>query len=166
MTDIVSSVPGIYEALAKLVTEAGNEQSPPVPVFDFEIGQYEPARYITIHEIGGPRYDWEAIPYQQRELYEIHGLTTVFTGDSPTTNPKVATEVLTETFNLHQACVMTVVVSNRKAPFLGTTGPTPQIMLPEEAHYEAGPGVMDGAPSGWVGKLNWSFHFEAILTPA
>jgi hypothetical protein len=164
--DLVSSVPGIYTALVGLVKGAAEEQPEVVSVFDFALGQLVPARYITVEGIEGPRYEWEAIPLQMREVYDIHGKVTVFSGDSPATNPRLALQVLTETFGLFQSCVMTPALEKRGAPTFGTDGPSAQIVLPLEASYDAAPGSMDGGPSGWSGVITWSFHFEAVITPA
>ena len=167
MQGLVSSVPGVYAALLKLAQEAGGEQEEPVMVFPFELAEYEPASYVLISGIKGPRYEWESIgDFAQKELYEIHGKATVFSGDDVGNNPGLAIDVMTETFALFQTCVMTPVMSNRDMPILGTTGPTPYLILPEDTEYTAGPGTMAGGSAGWSGELEWSFHFEAILTPA
>jgi hypothetical protein len=165
--DLVSSVPGVFAALLGLVCTAAAEQSPSVSVFAFELGQHEPGSYVMVHEIKGPRYEWENIgPFSQKEMYSIHGKATVFSGDSVATNETLAVDVLDETFALMQACVMTPVMSNRDMPILGTTGPTPYLMLPVESQYDAAPGVIGGGPGGWCGVLDWGFSFEAIITPA
>lgn len=165
--DLVSSVPGIFTALLGLVQTAAAAMTPQPAVFAFELGQYEPGRYVTVHEIKGPDYQWEDIgTFAQKEIYEICGLATVFTGDSVTNNANVATQVLADTIDLFQTCVMTPVMSNRTMPLLGTTGPSPLLMLPDRMAYDSGPGEIAGGEGGWVGKYEWSFHFEAIITPA
>lgn len=162
----VSSVPGIYEGLLKLIREAAEEQSQPVSVFPAALAQFEPARYIIVGPIKGPRYDWHAIPLQLEETYEIQGKATVFSGDSAATNQTLAAEVLTETFELLGACVMGPAIANRDAPTFGTSGPNAQVMFPIEANYEAGLDVIAGQPGGWGGVIDWALTFKAIITPS
>jgi hypothetical protein len=166
MTDVVSSVPGIYKALFSLIEKAAGEQESAPAVFPWELKQYEPRSYIVVSGIKGPRFEWHAIPYQQEEHYSIFGKVSVFTGEAQTPNTEVAVAAMEEVWSLFNACVMTPVVSNVKAPFLGTTGPTPQIMLPEEADFNAGVGIIANGPAGWQANIDWSFSFAAILTPA
>lgn len=167
MSDFISSVPGVFTALDKLVREAAEAQSPEVSVFPFAIGEYVPGRYITIRDIQGPVYEWEHIgSFTQKETYTIGGDVVVFTGDAPTTRPNVAIEVLAEAFALLQSCVMTPAFSNRTIPILKTQGPTPNLMLPRECKYTGGPGSIKGAAAGWAGVLEWSFHFEALIKPS
>ena len=56
--------------------------------------------------------------------------------------------------------------SNRTMPLLGTTGPSPLLMVPSQMSYDCGPGNIAGGEAGWYGTYTWQFHFEAILTPA
>jgi len=164
--DLISSAPGIYAAFLKLVGEAAAGQATPVSVFPFELSQYEPKSYIILSKIENHQFEWKSIGvFAQKERYEIVGKTTVFTGDSPAVNQKLATKVLAETYALFQACVMTPAMSNRNMPILDTEGPTPYLMLPSYARYDAAPGEMGGGPAGWCGVLDWGFSFEAILTP-
>lgn len=166
MADLVSSVPGIYEKLEELLKAAGAEQSPKIPVFSFELGEYEPAGYVLISEIKQQPYEWESIgDFSQKEIYDICGEISTFTGDSPATNPTLVNAVLKETYALFQKCVMTPVMSNRNMPILGTTGPEPYLMLPWESQPKFGVAEMAKGQAGWYGKIEWSFHFEAILTP-
>lgn len=160
-----SSVPGIYEGLLKLIREAAEEQSKPVSVFPFELAQFEPARYVIVGEIKGPEYEWESIPMQMRETYDILGKATVFSGDSAATNPTLATEILSETFALLLGCVWTPALANRGYPTFGVTTPPVQIVLPLEAKYDAGLDVIAGQPGGWGGVIEWGLHFEVILNP-
>jgi hypothetical protein len=165
VSTFTSSVPGIYEGLLNLIRKAAAEQSKPVSVFEFELAQYEPAAYVIVGPIKGPQYEWESIPLQMREVFDIHGKATVFTGENPGTNPTVAVEVLTQTFAAFQSCVMTPALENRGAPTFGTSGPAAQIVLPLEASYEAGLDVIAGQPGGWGGVVEWAIHFEAVLNP-
>jgi hypothetical protein len=166
MASLISSVPGIYEKLDALLKAAGEEQDPRIPVFSFELGQYEPAGYVFIKEIKQQPYEWEAIgAFTQKETYDICGEATVFSGDSQATNPEVVQRVIEETYALFQNCVMTPVMSNRDMPILGTTGPTPYLVLPWESQPDFGPAEIAGGQAGWYGKINWSFHFEALITP-
>jgi hypothetical protein len=164
-SSFVSSVPGIYSGLLELIRKAAEEQSKTVSVFEFELAQYEPAAYVIVGPIKGPRYEWESIPLQMREVFDICGKATVFSGDSPGTNTAVAVEVLTETFAAFQSCVMTPALENRGAPTFGTAGPSAQIVLPLEANYDAGLDIIAGQPGGWGGVIEWALHFEAVLNP-
>lgn len=166
--NLVSSVPGVFSALLGLVQQAAALQTPAPAVFAFELGQYEPGSYITVHEIIGPEYEWESIGnFAQKERFEIHGIATVFSGDSPANDVTVATTVLSQTVNLFQSCVMTPVMSNRTMPLLGTTGPSPYLLLPgPQMKYSAQEGIIGGGPAGWCGVYEWSFSFESMLTPA
>lgn len=182
MSDLVSSVPGVFDALLGLVQTAAAATTSPVPntpdstvyVFPFELGEYVPGAYVTIHGITGPQgvgpgpqYKWETIgSFSQRELFGINGAVTVFCGDSPTNNTSIATQVLGWCISLFQTCVMTPVMSNRDMPMLGTTGPSPFLMLPARMGYSAGPGTIGDGPGGWTGVYSWSFHFESVITPA
>ena len=136
-------------------------------MFSFALGQYEPAGYVLIREIKQEPYEWESIGFfAQKERYDVCGEVSVFSRDSPATNPAVVETVLKETYSLFQKCVMTPVMSNRDMPILGTTGPSPYLMLPWESQPDFGVAEMDGGQAGWYGKVDWSFHFEAMLTPA
>lgn len=161
-----SSVPGIFEALERLIREAAAEQSKPVSVFPEELAQFEPDRYIIVGPMRGPRYEWHAIPIQLEETYEIKGKATVFSGESAATSTTLAAEVRTQTFELLERCVFGPVIANRGAPTFGTTGPSAQVMFPLEADYQAGLDVMGGQPSGWGGVIDWALTFKAIITPA
>lgn len=165
MADLVSTAPGIYTALLGLVEAAAAEQTPAVSVFAFEIGQYEPATYVTVHAIENQSWEWAYLgTYTQYEEYDIAGCVSVYSGDSPNTNPSVASTVLTQTYNTFQAIVMTPAMSNRTIPILG--GPSNVIeMTPNYSRYTAGLGDVGGTPSGWVGSIDWSFHFRANVTP-
>lgn len=166
MADLVSTAPGVYTALLGLVEAAAAAQSPAVSVFAFEVGQYEPATYITVHAIEDQTWEWAYLgTFTQYEEFDIAGCVSVYSGDSPNTNPSVATTVLNETYSLFQACVMTPAMSNRTIPILG--GPSNVIeMTPNHSRYAANLGDVGGSPSGWVGSIDWSFHFKANVTPA
>lgn len=166
MPDLVSTAPAIYEAFLKLVEEAAEGLSPQPAVFPFELGQYEPGSYITVHEIANHEWEWETIgAFTQKERYEVCGCATVYSGDSPATNKTLATAVMSETYSLFNTCVMTPLMSHRTVPLLGVTGVSPYLMLPYYGRYEAHPGSADGGQAGWCGVLNWSYHFEALVTP-
>lgn len=165
-----SSVPGIYGGLLKIIREAAEEQSKPVSVFPFMLAEFEPARYVIVGPIKGPRYEIESIPIQLAEEYEIHGKATVFSGDTPpATDPargaELADEVLTETFQVLEACVMGPAIANRDSPTFGTAGPSAQIMFPIQAEYDAGLDIIAGQPGGWGGVIDWALTFKAIITP-
>jgi hypothetical protein len=165
-TAFVSSVPGIYAALLKLIREAAEEQSKPVSVFPAALAQFEPARYIIVGPIKGPRYDWHAIPIQLAEEYEIQGKATVFSGDSPATNEELAAEVMAQTFALFGECVAGPAIANRDQPTFGTTGPSAQVMFPIQADYTAGLDIIAGQPGGWGGVIDWALTFKAIISPS
>lgn len=163
--DLVSTAPGIFAALLGLVQTAAAAQNPAVSVFAFEVGQYEPATYTTVHALENQTWDWAYLgAFTQYEEYDIAGCTAVYSGDSPNTNPAVASTVLSQTYNLFQAVVMTPVMSNRTIPILG--GPSNVIeMTPNYSRYMAGPGNMGDTQAGWSGEIEWSFHFRANVTP-
>lgn len=163
---LISSVPAVFSALEGLIRKAGEEQSPQIPVFAFELGEYEPAGYVLIHEIEQEPYEWESIgDFAQKESYDICGIVTTFTGDSPFTNPSVVPSTMESVYALLQACVMTPVMSHRDMPILGTTGPTPYLMVPSKSQPRFETASMAGGAAGWCGVIDWSFHFEARLTP-
>ena len=162
----VSSVPGIYNGLMKLIREAAAEQSRPVSVFPKVLPQFEPAAYILVGPIKGPRYDIRALPIQLEETYEICGKATVFTGESPVENEDLASEVLAQTFELLGNCVMGPAIANRDAPTFGTSGPNAQMMFPVDADYEDGLDIMGGQPAGWGGVIDWALTFKAIISPS
>lgn len=172
--DLVSSVPGVFGALLALIETAAAQQKPPVNVFPFEIGQYEPGSYITVEKVAGPNgsgpgpvYEWESLgSFTQNELYSICGTVTVFSGDSVAPGSTVVMDVLAQTFALFQACVMTPAISNRDMPIFGTTGPSPLYVLPGPTNYTGEPGIIAGKPAGWLGEYKWAFKFKAQLTPA
>jgi hypothetical protein len=164
--DLVSTAPGVYTALLGLVEAAAATQTPAVSVFAFEVGQYEPATYVTVHALENQTWEWAYLgSFTQYEEFDIVGSTSVYSGDSPNTNPSVASTVLNATYSLFQACVMTPAMSNRTIPILG--GPSNVIeMTPNFSRYTAGLGDVGGQTSGWVGLISWSFHFKANVTPA
>lgn len=163
--DLVSTAPGIFIALLGLVQTAGAAQNPAVSVFAFELGQYQPATYVTIHAIENHHWEWAYIDtFTQYEEYDVVGCASVYSGDSPFTTPSVASTVMTQTYNLFQACVMTPVMSNRTIPVLG--GPANVIeMTPNDSGYTAGLGDVGGSQTGWAGEIPFSFHFRANVTP-
>jgi hypothetical protein len=163
--DLVSTAPGVYTALLGLVQTAAAAQTPAVASFAFELGSYEPGSYVNVHAIENQNWDWAYLgTFTQYEEFDITGCATVYSGDSPFTNPSVATTVLNQTYTLMQACVMTPLMSNRTIPILG--GPSNVIeMTPNFSRYQAGPGEMVGGVSGWYGLIDWSFHFRANVTP-
>lgn len=164
--DLVSSAPGIYQALLALIRTAAAAQNPPISVFPFESGPSEPGSYVSLHAIENHHWEWAYIgSFTQYEHYDIVGVATVFTGNS-VINGTVATDIMTQTYNLFQTVVMTPVMSNRNEPIFQTTGPTPYLMLPERAQYNGEPGIVDGQPAGWVGTVEFCYHFDATNTPA
>ena len=164
--DLVSTAPAVYTALLGLVQTAAAAQNPAPAVFAFELGQYEPGSYVTVHAIENQRWDPETIgSFSQIEEYEVCGCATVFSGDSPATNPSVASTVLNATYSLFQSCVMTPAMSNRTMPILGGP-PNVTRMLPAFTRYTGAPGNIGGAQGGWVGIVEWAFSFQAYVTPA
>jgi hypothetical protein len=163
--DLVSTAPAVYEALLGLVQTAAAAQNPPVIVFPFSPGQYEPGSYVTITAIENQTWDWAYLgTFTQREEFDICGCATVFSGDSVSLGSTVVTDVLNQTYSLFQALVMTPAMSNRTIPILG--GPSNVIeMTPNYSRYTAGPGEIGGSPGGWFGMVEWAFHFCANVTP-
>ena len=163
--DLVSTAPSVYTALLGLVKTAAAAQNPAVSVFAFELGEYEPGSYVTVHAIENQQWDWAYLgTFTQYEEFDICGCATVFTGDSPATNSTVATSTMTSTYSLFQNCVMTPAMSNRTIPILG--GPANVIeMVPGFTRYTAGPSSIGGQMAGWAGVIEWAFHFKANVTP-
>lgn len=167
MSDLVSTAPGVWTALLGLVQTAAAAQNPAVQVFPYELAEYEPASYVIVGGIEHHKWAPESLgSFAQQEHYDIVGLATVFSGDSPGLNPDVVSTVLTDTYNLFQACVMTPVMSNRTMPILGTTGPSPYELIPGYTRYTAGVADVGGGAEGWYGQIAWSYHFDAYVTPA
>lgn len=164
--DLILSAPGVYIAMLGLIQTAGAAQDPVISVYGFEVGASEPDDYIEVLGFKDHHIKPETIgTFSQIEEYSITGRTTVFTGASPVDDPNVGIEILQQTYDIFQAVVMTPLMSNRNEPILGTLGPSPYLMLPESAEYDAGVGTIGDGPGGWAGWLDWSFHFEAYLTP-
>ncbi len=164
---LVSSVPGVFLRLEFLLKQAAEAQEPQIPVFPFALGEYEPSGYVFIEKIEQDPYEWETIgSFSQKEVYDICGTVSTFTGDSPFTNPSVVTSTMERVYAMMQQIVMEPVMSNRDMPILGTPGPSPYLMIPSESKPEFGVATASDGPAGWFGQVKWSFHFEAILTPS
>jgi hypothetical protein len=162
--DLVSTAPGVWIALLGLVEAAAAAQTPAVSVFPYELAEYEPASYVIVGDILNHGWVPESLgTFSQVESYDIVGAATVFSGDSPGLKPSVVSTVLSATYSLFQACVMTPLMSNRTIPILGAT-PSPYQMLPGFARYSAGVGDVGGT-EGWYGRIDWAFSFEAFVTP-
>jgi hypothetical protein len=168
MSDLVLSAPGIFQALYNLINEAAAGLNPSVPAFPFALNQAEPPAYVLVRSIENHRIKWVGIGlFQQEETYDITGIATVFSGSATPDDLTVTTDVMDQTFSLFQSAVMTPVMTNRQTtPLLGTTGPSPNWVLPGFASYSAAPAEIGGAPGGWAGVIEWSFSFSALLTPA
>lgn len=170
MSDLISTAPYVWSALLGLIETAALAQNPVVQVFPFELGQYEPAAYVMLTGIEQHTFEWETIgSFTQKETYDICGKVTYWTGDSPADTQDVASTVITQVYSTFQTLVMTPAMSNRTVPILGNTyaaAGAVYLMLPGYARYSAAPGLMQGAQAGWEGTLAWSFHFEALVTPA
>ena len=167
--DLLTTVPYVYEALVETVKAACEEQEHPTSFFDFEPINFEPARYVCVTGILNHHFEWEAMgTFAQKEHYTIAGFATIYTGDNPGTNPNIATELLQASYTMFNTTVMTAVMTKRNAPVLGNTYPNEgavYLVLPGETNFQAGPGVVDGEPSGWMTRLNFSFNFSALITP-
>lgn len=163
--DLVSTAPTTYTAMLGLIETAAAAQNPAVSVFAFELGQYEPGSYIMLHQIANHSWTVETLgSFTQLEHYDICGKVTVFSGDSPATNPSVATTVMSSTYTLFQATVMTPMMSNRTIPILGGSRQVYQ-MMPTMSQYTAGLGEIADQPAGWVGMIDFYYHFDAYITP-
>jgi hypothetical protein len=173
-TTIYSTAPVLYEALSTLVTQAAAQYSPPVLVAQFEIMQDEPNAYILLSGIRQQRFEVETLSTQSTmaftETYEIYGLTTVYTGDSPDPlNNVVAGPTMDATYQVFQQCVLTPAMNNRMAPIWNYYSPNVDpgavnFMVPETVDYSAGPGWMGEGESGWAGVLSWSFFLRAYVS--
>ena len=173
MSDTVLTAPGIFSAALGLIqTAASTYSSPPPTVFPFELGQYEPAVYITVHDISPVSLVAEDTSYGFQEHYDLEGECVYWTGTGVSDSPTVTTDAMTATWALYQACVMTPMVSHRTIPILGYSAsasgsPGPYQMLLRSATYTARPGMdAKGTPWGWTGIIAWQFHFDALLYPA
>jgi hypothetical protein len=165
--DLVLTAPLIWNAVFSTITNIGLAQNPVIPVFPYEIGQYEPGTYVIVKDIENLKVAPETLGYfSMIESYDITGYVSVFTGSSPSefdTSP--ATSTLTNCFNAFYTMVMTPMMSNRSMPMFGVL-PTPNNFYLNEFTYTAGPGSIAGGAAGWEGTLEWSFHYEAFITPA
>ena len=160
------SAPGIFQAALGLIQTAAAAQSPVVSVFPFEIGQYEPGQYITLHEITPIQLVPEDTSYGFQEHYDLDGTVVVFTGTGVADSPTVTTDVMTACWSLYYTCVNTPFITNRTIPILGTTSQSPYQMLVKSAEYTAGVGTTaDGQVWGWQGVIEWSFHFDSLNYP-
>lgn len=170
MADLVSSAPGVFEAMLSLVEAAAAADEADILVMPFELAQFEPANYVMLSGIERHQYTWESIgSFSQIEKYDIAGKVTQFTGSAPTPNDmSISATVLSDVYSIFDTCVMTPVITNRTMPILGYSGPGngPYLMLPGFVRYTAGPGYIGGAQGGWQGTIDFSFHFEALITPA
>lgn len=172
MSDVILTAPGIFSAgLGLIQTAAASYSSPPPAVFPFELGQYEPASYITVHDISPVELVAEDTSYGFQEHYDLEGECVYWTGTGVADSPTVTTDAMTATWNLYQACVMTPLVGSRTIPILGynatTSGaPGPYQMLLKAATYTGQVGMnADGEPWGWTGIIKWAYHFDALLHP-
>lgn len=167
MSNFLSSAPGIYTAMLGLIQAAGSTQNPPVDVEAFALGQYEPGSYVEILQIENHIWDMETITYSGKEHYDITGIATVFTGTGIKDSPTVGTDILAETYDLFNEIVMSTLITNRNEPTFGTTGPTPYQAIPGYSRYTGGPGRnQQGQPFGFMGVIEWSWHFDAYISPS
>lgn len=167
MTDLVSTVPGVFTAFQGLITTAAsgvtvNNQG--VSVFAFALTQDEPANYVILSEISNHAWKPEGIGYQFREDYNINGYATVWTGASPADDVSVTGAVLQDTYNLFNTCVQSVMVDNANMPIFNSS-PTPFQGLPVFARYSAAPGKVNSGAQGWAGVVQFSYHFSALVYP-
>ena len=172
MSDTVLTAPGIFSAALGLIQAAASGQSPAPQVFPFELGQYEPAQYITLHDISPVTLVPEDTQYGFQEHYDLEGEVVVFTGTGVADSSTVTTDTMVTCWNLFQACVMTPFVSSRMIPILGynassSGAPGPYQMLIRGATYTAGVGTTaEGQPWGWQGVVALRYHFDSLIYPA
>lgn len=167
-TDLLSSAPAAYSALLGLVQTAAAALSPPVAVIQFELEEYVPGSYVLLTGIENHRFEWEALgSFLQKETYSLSGRCSVYVGDSPNSpSSTVPTDVMTATYTLFQAAVMTPVITNHGVPILGVDSvPAPYMLLPEFARYNSGPGFLRGGQAGWYGEIAWSYSLSALTGP-
>lgn len=167
MAGFVSSAPGIYVALLGLIQEAGAAQFPAVDVEAFALGQYEPGDYVEVLQIENHVWEMETISYSGKEHYDIAGIATHFTGTGIKDSATVGTDVLSATYDLFNTIVMSTLITNRNEPTFGTTGPSPYQAIPGFTRYTGGQGMNKaGQPWGFMGVIEWSWHFDAYIVPA
>lgn len=170
MAHLTSTAPYVWEAFVKKAEEASNALAHPVPIFQFQVGQYQPsAGYVEFAEIADHRWEWENLGvYTQNEFYEIIGTVTVATERTPNNEPKVVHEIMQETYTLFNAVIVTPGITERNAPVLGNEYPVEAAVwrtLPTRAHYSSGIGEIAGEPGGFYGQINWGWEFAAYITP-
>lgn len=166
MANLVSSVPATFSSLLSLIQEAGDTQSPAVPVFGFALAQAEPASYVLLNGVENHNYMPETLGnFGQQETYDITGIASVFSGSASPDDPTVTTDVMTETYALFEAVVMAPVVTNRLTIAPGGIG-QPWRVLPGPVRYSSGPGIVGGGTGGWAGLIEFTFHFAAQIFPS
>jgi hypothetical protein len=108
-----------------------------------------------------------------QEWYELYGAASVFVGDTPDAlNPTVATTTMLRTYELFSEVVMSPAMSNTNAPVFGAASPflvpgAVNYVAPSEIAYSCGPAFEDGgAPSGWMGRIDFAFQLRAFITPS
>lgn len=165
---LTSSVPATWTAMLNLIQAAAALANPAITVYPAELLEYAPGQYIVVGAITGHIFDIEAMGYQFIETYTINGSCTVYVGDSPTGT--VPSQVMDSTYDLYTNIVMATMVANRGGsgvPVMGVaTYPSPYQVLPHTAQYLGEPGNVGGAPSGWTGRIDWSYEFKAYIAPA
>lgn len=155
--------------MLSLLQTAGAAQATPVDVFAFALDQDEPAQYVILDSIENHRWEIESIgSFSNKEHFDIVGRATVFNGGMLDDDVTVTTDVMNSTYSLFQNVVMIPVMSNRSMPILGYSGAGngPYQMLPGYSRYVAGPGQIGAGQGGWVGVIEFSYHFDAYVTPA
>ena len=162
MSNLTSTVPFAFNALYNLMNTAGLAQNPPVTVLNQEVVQYEPGSYVLLEGVENHLFNIAALgSYAHEEVYDIHGIATYLQGDvDPAT-------VITKTWAIYQAVVMTPVVSNRGANgqyVLGLTANEPAWIVPQEARYTSSPGDFGGGMAGFQGMIEFRFSLKARIT--
>jgi hypothetical protein len=174
-TNLYSTAPYLYSALLQLCTDAGQLANPYVYVAPFELEQYEPGSYIILQGIRSQRMEVETLGSfrSMQEWYELYGAASVFVGDTPDAlNPTVATTTMLRTYELFSEVVMSPAMSNTNAPVFGAASPflvpgAVNYVAPSEIAYSCGPAFEDGgAPSGWMGRIDFAFQLRAFITPS
>ena len=174
MANLQSTVPGSFNALYNLLVTAGNAQTPAVPVFHSEVlqGQFTQNGYVLLDRVENHHYEWGALgSFAFYETYDICGEVVFYQGGGAATD--LVEAVLNQTWTTYQNVVMATVVENSGSiasgggPVLGSAAPAAlEQIIPADANYTGQPAEMDGAASGFIGTVAFTYSLKARITTA
>ena len=171
MSNLISTVPGAFNALYGLLAAAGQEQSPPIPVFHTEVisGEELQNGYVLLRAVDGHNFDPAALgSYAFYETYDVCGEVVYYQGGpDPIT---MATDVLNQTWSIYQNVVMTTAVLNRGAngeQVLGDAAPEAvEWCIPVSGEYTGEPGTIGAGQDGLIGTIEFRYNVKARITTA